>query len=1004
MQNKGLIIILTVVITALCLYYLSFTYVSRGVQDDAVEYATDKDGVVDLSKKQTYLDSVWNLPVYNLFGAEYTYKEVKDNELSLGLDLQGGMHVTLEVSPIDIVKGLSGNSQDSAFVKALTTARAQQGKSQESFSALFFEAYRKANPGKKLASVFANASTKGRIASNDDDGKVIEVINEEIENAIDRSFTILRNRLDQFGTSQPNIQRLPGTGRIQIEIPGADNPQRVRKLLQGVAKLEFWDVIEPSTLNNSLLAINDVLVKEAKATTAKTPGTIKPKAEAEDLSALLGDSTKTEQDTTQTETSTGLDSLQNSNISPLFSLSTPPGTFRYDVKDTAKINAIFKRAEIRNLLPRTVGVFWSNKPEADQSGNEALELYFLDIRRDGKAKLDGTVITEARNDFDEFAQPAVSMNMNATGTRIWAKWTAEASSKSPKGRIAIVLDNTVYSAPSVNGEIPNGNSQIAGNFTPEEAKDLANVLKAGSLPAPTKIVEEAIIGPTLGEVARGQGLFSVVCGLALVVVFMIAYYGKAGAVANLSLVFNLFFVLGILAQLDAALTLPGIAGIVLTMGMAVDANVIIYERVREELRNGRRLREAIDQGFKRSFATIFDSNITTFLTALMLYLFGQGAVKGFAITLMVGIATTFFTAVYISHVVIDWIIAKNGDNSNIHFKTFISGFVASTANINFVGRRKLAYIFSGGVIGIGIMLIAIQELNYGVDFKGGRAYVVTFQDPVDATELKTDLTSSFEGAGTEVKNFGGNNIVKVVTSYIIDDDAETADEKVKNILVTGLEKSTGLTFVEDDSKVDNKHFTISSSSKVGANVADDTKAASLQATILSLVAIFLYILVRFRKWQFSAGAVAALAHDALFVIAAFAIVRVFGLAFEIDQVFIAAILTVIGYSINDTVIIFDRIREYLTMGTSHDRPKIFNDAINSTLNRTIITSGTVLLVVIALLFFGGEVLRGFSFALFVGVVIGTYSSIFMAAPIVLDFDREKTKPSDAKPEVKRAVA
>jgi SecD/SecF fusion protein len=987
MKNKGLIVVLTLFILALCLYYLSFTYVARGVQQDAIEFATSSDGVVDLNKKQLYLDSIWNIPVYNIFGSEYTYKEVKDNELSLGLDLQGGMHVTLEVSPIDIIKGLSGNSQDSSFLKPLSTARKQQLNSQENFSTLFFDAYRDANPGKKLVSVFANASTKGRIATNDNDSKVIAVINEEIESAIDRSFTILRNRLDQFGTSQPNIQRLPGTGRIQIEIPGADNPQRVRKLLQGVAKLEFWDVVDPATLNNSLLAINDALVKEAKSTGLTSSKTTK-KGE-DDLSALLGDSVKTEQDTTRSK-SQGLDSLQNLNVSPLFSLSTPPGTFRYDVKDTAKINSIFKRTEIRNLLPRTVGVFWSNKPERDQSGQEAYELMFLDIRRDGKAKLDGTVITEARNDLDEFAQPAVSMKMNATGTRIWAKWTAEASSKSPKGRIAIVLDNTVYSAPSVNGEIPNGNSQIAGNFTPEEAKDLANVLKAGSLPAPTKIVEEAIIGPTLGEVARGQGLFSVVCGLALVVIFMIAYYGKGGAVANLSLIFNLFFVLGILAQLDAALTLPGIAGIVLTMGMAVDANVIIYERIREEIRNGKRLREAIDQGFKRSFATIFDSNITTFLTALMLYLFGQGAVKGFAITLMVGIATTFFTAVYISHVVIDWIIAKKGDNSNIHFKTFISGFVASTANVNFVGRRKLAYIFSGTVIGIGIILIAFQGLNYGVDFKGGRAYVVTFQDPVDATELKTDLTSSFEGAGTEVKNFGGNNVVKVVTSYIINDDAETADEKVKNTLIAGLEKSTGLTFVEDDSKVDDKHFTISSSSKVGANVADDTKAASLQATVLSLVAIFLYILLRFRKWQFSAGAVVALAHDALFVIASFAIVRVFGISFEIDQVFIAAILTVIGYSINDTVIIFDRIREYLTMGTSHDRSKIFNDAINSTLNRTIITSGTVLLVVIALLIFGGEVLRGFAFALLVGVGIGTYSSIFIAAPVVLDFE-EKPK-------------
>jgi SecD/SecF fusion protein len=1003
MQNKGLIIVLTVVITALCLYYLSFTYVARGVQQDAIEHATNSDGVVDLSKKQVYLDSVWNIPVYNLFGAEYTYKEVKDNELSLGLDLQGGMHVTLEVSPVDIIKGLSANSQDSSFLKALAIARTQQLRSQGNFSDLFFEAYREANPGKRLTSLFANSATKGRIASNDDDSKVIDVVNEEIENAIDRSFTILRNRLDQFGTSQPNIQRLPGTGRIQIEIPGADNPQRVRKLLQGVAKLEFWDVIEPSTLNSSLLAINDILVKEAKRTSTTASAADKPNEE-ENLSALLGDSTQTPSDTTTSEATKGLDSLQNVNVSPLFALSTPPGTFRYDVKDTSKINAIFRKPEIKSLLPKTVGVFWANKPDQDQSGREALELFFLDIRRDGKAKLDGTVITDARNDLDEFAQPAVSMNMNATGTRVWAKWTAEASSKSPKGRIAIVLDNTVYSAPSVNGEIPNGNSQIAGNFTQEEAKDLANVLKAGSLPAPTRIVEEAIIGPTLGEVARSQGLFSVVCGLALVVIFMVAYYGKGGAVANFSLVFNLFFVLGILAQLDAALTLPGIAGIVLTMGMAVDANVIIYERIREEIRAGKRLREAIALGFKRSFSTILDSNITTFLTALMLYLFGQGAVKGFAITLMVGITTTFFTAVYISHVVIDWMVAKKGDDSNIHFKTFISSFVASNANFDFIGKRKLAYIFSGAVIGTGILLIVIQGLNYGVDFKGGRAYIVTFHDPVDATELKTDLTESFEGAGTEVKNFGGNNVVKVVTSYIIDDETETADEKVKSTLVSGLEKSTGLKFIADDSKVDAQHFAIPNSTKVGANVADDTKTASLQATILSLLAIFIYILIRFRRWQFSAGAVVALAHDALFVIASFAIVRVFGISFEIDQVFIAAILTVIGYSINDTVIIFDRIREYLGMGTSHNRAKIFNDAINSTLNRTIITSGTVLLVVIALLFFGGEVLRGFSFALLVGVLTGTYSSVFMAAPIVLDFDKPGLKRPESKPEPKRAVA
>ncbi|HOX82059.1 MAG TPA: protein translocase subunit SecDF [Chryseolinea sp.] len=986
MQNKGLVIFLTVIITALCLYYLSFTYVAYSVKEDAIQYATDKDGVVSLNKKQTYLDSIWNVPVYNLLWTEYTYKEVKENELSLGLDLEGGMHVTLEVSPIDIIKGMSANSQDSAFLQALNKASLLQKNSQATYSDLFFEAYREANPNKRLASIFANAATKGKIASNDDDATVIKAINVEVESAIDRSFTILRNRLDQFGTSQPNIQRLPGTGRIQIEIPGADNPQRVRKLLQGVAKLEFWDVIEPSTLNNSLLAINEKLVQEQKAAAKPSTSTGETVTESQDLSSLLGDSTAATSDSTKA--ATGLDSLQQSSISPIFALSTIPGAFRYEVKDTAKINSIFRRAEIKNLLPRTVGIFWANKPEKDQSGKEGIELYFLDLGRNGKSRLTGEVITDARNDLDERGNYAVSMNMNAFGTKTWAKWTAEASNKSPKGRIAIMLDNTIYSAPSVNGEIPNGNSQISGNFTIDEAKDLANVLKAGSLPAPTKIVEESIVGPTLGKVAQGDGFFSMVCGLGLVVVFMIGYYGKGGSVANLALFFNIFFITGILAQLDAALTLPGLAGLVLTMGMAVDANVIIFERVREEIRHGKKLREAISSGFSKSFWTIFDSNITTFLTALMLFIFGQGPVKGFAITLMVGIVTTFFTAVYVSRVVIEWIIARKGDESNLSFQTPMSKLSFANNNYDFIGKRKIAYLFSLTVIGIGVVLIAIQGLNLGVDFKGGRSYVVTFSKPVDATALRGDLSSSFESAGTEVKNFGGNNVVKVTTSYIIDEDSETADEKVQTALITGLEKSTKLQYVEDDTKVDDQHFTISGSSKVGATIADDIAKGSFEAAMISLLAIFLYILVRFRKWQFSTGAILALAHDTLFVFAAFAIARVFGISFEIDQIFVGAILMVIGYSINDTVIVFDRIREFMGMGTSHDRNKIFNDAINSTLNRTLITSGTTLLVVIALLIFGGEVLRGFSFALLVGIGIGTYSSIFIAAPIVVDFDKK----------------
>lgn len=986
MQNKGLVIVLTVVITALCLYYLSFTLKSRSINQDAIEYATQSSGVVDLNKKQRYLDSVWNMPVYNLLGTSYTYKEVKENELGLGLDLQGGMNVTLEVSPIDIIRALSGNSQDSTFQKALRAARLEQKNSQKDFSGLFFDAFRNANPDKRLASIFANPSTKGRIASNDSDQKVIEEINKEIESAVERSFTILRNRLDQFGTAQPNIQRVPG-GRIQIEIPGADNPQRVRKLLQGVARLEFWDVVDPSTLNGPLLEINDILVKEQNTKVASS--TSKPQKDS-NLSDLLGDSTNVEADSTNV--ARGLDSLQNASISPLFALSNPSVPFRYNVRDTAKINAIFKRQEIRGKLPRNIALRWANKAET-QAGFEGLDLYFLEIPRNGKPKLTGEVITDARSDMDERGNPAVSMNMNTTGTRSWKNWTAEASNRNPKGRIAIVLDNTVYSAPSVTNEIPNGNSQISGSFTREEANDLANVLKAGSLPAPTNIIEEAMVGPSLGQVAQSQGFVSIACGLILVIVFMVAYYGKAGAVSNLALVFNLFFILGILAQLDASLTLPGIAGIVLTMGMAVDANVIIFERIREERRQGKRLREAIALGYKRSFWTIFDSNITTFLTATMLFLLGQGPIKGFAITLMVGIITTFFTAVYVSRVVIEWILARKGDETNISFETAISKYDLSKYHIDFISKRKMAYIFSSVVIGVGLLLIAVQGLNYGVDFKGGRSFVVSFSKPVVATDMKVALSESFENVGTEVKNYGGNNVVKVTTSYLIDAEAEDADERVRAALISGVEKFTDLKFVSNDRPIDDQHFTISSSTKVGATIADDIKSSAIQAALLSLVAIFLYILLRFRTWQFSAGAIVALAHDALFVFAAFAIAGLLGISFEIDQVFVAAILTVIGYSINDTVIIYDRIREFLGLGTVHDRVKVFNEAINSTLNRTLITSGTTILVVMALLLFGGEVLRGFSFALLVGFVVGTYSSVFMAAPIVLDLE----KPSSAKP-------
>ena len=999
MQNKGLVIVLTIVISALCLFYLSFTFVSQGIQKDAIQYATDKNGSVNLGKKQNYLDSLWNKPTYDLFWKEYTYKEVKENELSLGLDLQGGMHVVLEVSPADIIRGLSGNNQDPAFIAVLQKAREMQKTSQENYSALFYKAFQGANPGKNLAPVFASASNKGRVSLSDDDAAVMKFLNAEIESAIDRSFTILKTRIDQFGTSQPNIQRLQGTGRIQIEIPGADNPQRVRKLLQGVARLEFWEIVEGNDpqLNQALFSINQMLVKERNA--LKADELKDTNAKDSDLAKALtkdaADTTKTalEKELSKASDSTGgtLDSLTNATLSPLFSLSNQQIPFLYQTKDTAEINKIFKRLDVQAVLPRTIGFLWDVKPDASQTpGVEDIQLNFINLGRNAKPLLSGEVINDARLDFDQFARPAVSMTMNAAGSRAWAKITATAAAKQPQGRIAIVLDKYVYTAPTVQGEIPNGNSQITGNFTNEEAKDLANVLKAGSLPAPTRIVEEAIIGPSLGKVAQSQGFISMACGLALVVIFMVAYYAKGGWVANLALLFNIFFILGILAQptIGAALTLPGIAGIILTMGMAVDANVLIYERIKEEMQQGRKLRDAIQKGYERAFASIFDSNVTTFLTAAFLFILGQGPIKGFAIVLMIGIATSFFSAVYLSRVIIEWMV-RRGDEAKMTFNTPLSGLMNKQFTFDFIGKRKFAYLFSSVIIAIGMILIAIQGLNLGVDFKGGRSYTVTFNKPVEATAMKAGLAAGFENNGVEVKNFGSNNVMKVTTSYLTDDDSDVADDKVKNALIQGVTKYSGLAYSENDGKVDDQHFTISSSTKVGATIADDIKNSAFEAGLFAIIGIFLYILLRFRKWQYSTGAIVALIHDTLFTFSAFAIARVFGFSLEIDQVFVAAVLTIIGYSINDTVIIFDRIREYLGFGASHERIKIFNSAINNTLSRTLITSGTTLIVVIVLLFFGGEVLRGFSFAMVIGIVIGTYSSIFIAAPMVIDLDRKE---------------
>lgn len=976
MQNKGVIVFLTVIITALCLYYLSFTLVSNGVQQKANEYATDASGNVDFAKRRAYLDSVWRQPVYSFLGADYTYQEVKETELGLGLDLQGGMHVTLEVSPVEIVKGIAGNPKDEAFNKSVDEAREAAKTSNEKFVDLFYAAWQRNNPGKNLSSIFATAANRGRISLESSDSEILAIIDTEVENAIDRSFNILRTRIDRFGTSQPNIQRIAGSGRIQIELPGADNQERVRNLLQGVAKLEFWEVLELNEYGGAIETINSTWVADQKANGGLA-----------------------EADTTATDSLSTEDSLRNAlekqleqidpvnqanNVSPLISLMKASGGLVYDVRDTMAINRILKNERYASFLPRDLKLLWGVKPTKAEDGTELLELYAIKtVRGTDSAPLEGDVVTDARQTLDQTSRPAVSMQMNAEGARKWRKLTSENIGR----RIAVVLDDYVYTAPVVNGEIPSGQSEIAGNFTLLEAQDLANILKSGSLPAPTQIVEESIIGPTLGKEAQSQGVISMIAGLVLVVLFMVAYYSKGGLVAIAALVFNIFFILGILAQLGTALTLPGIAGIVLTIGMSIDANVLIFERIKEELRNGVGLMAAINAGYSKAFSAILDGNVTTFLTGAILYALGQGPVKGFAIVLMIGIACSFFSSVFITRVIISW-MTKKGDQSKINFSAPFAKNALSSLNIDFMSKRKVAYLGTSAIIIIGLALALINGLKFGVDFTGGRSYIVEFNEPVVPSDLKVGLDGQFDGS-VEVKTYGANNILKVTTSYLINEDDDASNKEVESKVKEGIAELTGFTYVENAAQIGENQFSITGSSKVGATVADDIKASSAEAMIAALIAIFLYILLRFRKWQFSLASIVALVHDTLFVIAAFAIATTFGATFEIDQVFIAAVLTVIGYSINDTVIVFDRIRENIESRGTNKLIKIFNDSINQTLGRTLITSFTTLIVVIVLLLFGGEVLRGFAFALFVGITVGTFSSIYIATPIVVDLMKKE---------------
>ena len=987
MKNKGLIYFLTITISFLSIYYLQFTFVSQRIQGEATEISRDSEGNIDFKKKQKYLDSIWNKPVYNLV-SDFTFKDIKESELNLGLDLQGGMHVTLEVSPVDILQGLSSNSQDPDFLQAISIAKEKIKGTQLNFISEFYAEYKTIAPQKNLSQIFATVSNRGRIGFDSSDSEILDIINEEVERAIDRSFNILRTRIDRFGTSQPNIQRLQGTGRIQIELPGVDNPERVRKLLQGVAKLEFWEVseINETEVSQTIQIIDQFAVSQNLLNNVRESGTedeLDNTSQSDDIESLLsGNSDNSDNNSTTEAIENDDENLLANTSSPLLSnLRSEFGGLFYNLEDTMSINSILYNDKVKQLIPNTIKFLWAVKPTentADPS-DQVLELFVIKTSRGGKAPLTGEVITDARQDLDQSARPSISMQMNSNGAKNWRRLTSTNIGR----RVAIVLDNYVYSAPFVQNEIPNGNSQITGDFTIEEAQDLANILKAGTLPAPTTIVEDVVIGPTLGKVAQSQGFQSIMSGLIIVLMFMIFYYSGGGIIANLALFFNIFFILGILAQLSASLTLPGIAGIVLTIGMSIDANVLIFERIKEELRNGANLKQAISNGYDKAFTSIIDANFTTLLVGLILYNLGQGPVKGFAITLIIGIICSFFSAVYITRVIVER-LSRNGDKSSLRFSFPFSRNLLSSLKIDFLGRRRLAYYFSITFISVGIISLILKGLTLGVDFKGGRSYVVTFSEVQTPSIVENGLQESFNNEGVEVKTFGADNILKITTSYLINDDSDDADLTVKNQLISGLENVTNLSFIEDDTMLDKENFTISSSSKVGATIADDIQNSSLSSGILALIAIFVYILIRFRKWQFSTGAVFALFHDTLFVISAFAIANLFGVSYEIDQVFIAALLTIIGYSINDTVVVFDRIRENLGIKAGSEIIPVVNESINKTISRTLITSMTTFIVVLVLFLFGGPSLSGFSFALLVGIIVGTYSSIFVATPVFVD--------------------
>ena len=980
MQNKGFVKVFAILLTLVCVFYLSFSFVTRHYNNKAKEYAKG-----DLKLEQDYLDSLSNEKVW--FG-NWTLKQCREMEISLGLDLKGVMNVILEVSVPDVIKALADNKTDEAFNQALATAAKQAISSQDDVITLFVREYHRIAPDARLSELFATQQLKDKVNQKTSDAEVEKVLRSEVKAAVDNSYNVLRTRIDRFGVVQPNIQSLEDKmGRIMVELPGIKEPERVRKLLQGSANLEFWETYNAKDVAPYLQAadnkLRSILANEAPADSAAVDSTATPvmaqaTSTADSLAAALKGENKAQTvDLAQIKKEHPLLAVLQVNSS-----GQGPVVAYANYKDTAEINKYLSMREIQAELPKDLRLKWGvSAYEYDPKG-QTFELYAIrSTERNGRAPLEGDVVVSAKDEYDQFGKPAVSMSMNTDGSRRWAQLTKQNIGKS----IAIVLDGYVYSAPNVNTEITGGNSQITGHFTPEQAKDLANVLKSGKMPAPARIVQEDIVGPSLGQASINAGVFSFIVALVLLMVYMCTMYGFIpGMVANGALVLNMFFTLGILSSFQAALTMSGIAGMVLALGMAVDANVLIYERTKEELRAGKGVKKALADGYSNAFSAIFDSNLTSIITGIILFNFGTGPIRGFATTLIIGILISFFTAVFMTRLVYEYFMNKD-KWLNLTFSSKISKNLMANVHFDFMGGNKKWLTITGVILVICIGSLFVRGLSQSIDFTGGRNFKVQFENAVEPEQVRELISSKFGDANVSVIAIGTDKkTVRISTNYRIEEDGNNVDSEIEAYLYETLkpvltQNITLETFIDRENHTGGS---IVSSQKVGPSIADDIKTSAMWSVVLALIAIGLYILIRFRNIAYSVGSVAALTSDTLMILGAYSLCWGWmPFSLEIDQTFIGAILTAIGYSINDKVVIFDRVREFFGLYPKRDKKQLFNDSLNTTLARTINTSLSTLIVLLCIFILGGDSIRSFAFAMILGVVIGTLSSLFIASPI-----------------------